>query len=80
MLDVLTAPAVPFVHRREDYRPPEWLVPEVALEFDLDPAATRVRARLEVARGGAHAEPLRLDGGGQARPACPWSSPKMASR
>ena len=65
MLDVQTAPAQPFVHRREDYRAPEWLVPAIALDFDLDPAATRVRARLEVTRNGAHREPLRLDGAGQ---------------
>ncbi|HEY6817127.1 MAG TPA: aminopeptidase N, partial [Croceibacterium sp.] len=50
------------VVRREDYRPPAWLVPEIALEFDLDPVRTRVRARLTVVRNGAHREPLRLDG------------------
>ena len=69
MLDVLTAPAQPqigpLVHRRDAYRPPEWLVPQVALNFALDPATTRVHARLEVTRNGAQAEPLRLDGGGQ---------------
>jgi aminopeptidase N len=52
------------VVRREDYRPPAWLVPEVALDFALDPACTRVRARLEVVRNGQHREPLRLDGVG----------------
>ena len=57
--------APPVVTRREDYRPPEWLVPELALDFDLDPAATRVRATLSVRRNGAHGEPLRLDGAGQ---------------
>ncbi len=50
------------VVRREDYRPPAWLVPEIALDFDLDPKRTRVRARLEVVRNGDHREPLRLDG------------------
>ncbi|WP_375381204.1 aminopeptidase N [uncultured Sphingomonas sp.] len=64
MLDVLTAPATPLVHRREAYRPPEWLVPQVTLDFALDPVATRVRARLEVTRGQGSG-PLRLDGGGQ---------------
>ncbi len=64
MLDVLSAPAVPAVHRREDYRPPAWLVPEVALDFALDPAATRVKARLSVTRNSDMAEPLRLDGEG----------------
>jgi len=55
----------PMVIRREDYRPPAWLVPEVRLDFDLDAAATRVRARLSVTRNGADDEPLRLDGAGQ---------------
>ena len=52
MLDALTATATPAVHRREDYRPPAWLVPDVSLDFALDPSATRVRARLDVRRGG----------------------------
>ncbi|HEV2748639.1 MAG TPA: aminopeptidase N [Allosphingosinicella sp.] len=58
------APAPPRPVRREDYRPPDWLVPEVALEFDLAPQRSRVRARLEVARNGSHGRPLRLDGDG----------------
>ena len=62
MLD-LPALAQPFVTRREDYRPPAWQVPDIALSFDLDPAATRVKAALSVRRAGTG--PLRLDGGGQ---------------
>ncbi|MBX9881525.1 MAG: aminopeptidase N [Sphingomonas sp.] len=62
MLDV-QAQAQPAVTRREDYRPPAWRVPEIALDFALDPAATRVRATLTVERGAGG--PLRLDGGGQ---------------
>jgi aminopeptidase N len=50
--------------RREDYRPPDWLVPEIALDFALDPGATRVRATLSVERNGGHDRPLRLDGDG----------------
>jgi aminopeptidase N len=57
-------PAAPPVIRREDYRPPLWLVPEVSLAFDLDPAATRVTARLVVERAGSHDRPLRLEGDG----------------
>ncbi|MBO9661553.1 aminopeptidase N [Dokdonella sp.] len=46
-----------------DYRAPAWRVAEVELEFDLDPAATIVVARLLVERSVAvaPAEPLRLD-------------------
>lgn len=54
----------PHVTRREEYRAPDWLVPEIALDFDLDPAATRVHATLTVERNGAHDRPLRLDGDG----------------
>jgi len=50
--------------RREDYRPPDWLVPEIRLDFDLDPERTCVRATLEVQRNNDHDRPLRLDGDG----------------
>ncbi|MBN8815830.1 MAG: aminopeptidase N [Sphingomonas sp.] len=66
MIDAQSALAAPAITRREDYRPPDWLVPDIALDFDLDPAATRVTAMLDVVRDGAHDHPLRLDGDGQA--------------
>ncbi|HSX55362.1 MAG TPA: aminopeptidase N [Sphingomonas sp.] len=62
MIDALAA--TPHITRREDYRAPDWLVPEIALDFDLDPAATRVTATLTVTRNGAHDRVLRLDGDG----------------
>jgi aminopeptidase N len=62
MLDIQTGPAQPRVIRREDYTPPDWQVPEVVLEVDLDPARTRVKAVLTVERTGDHDRPLRLDG------------------
>ena len=50
--------------RRADYRPPDFLLDKVALEFDLDPAITHVTATLALRRnpvvGGA--VPLHLDG------------------
>jgi len=65
MLDIQSATAAaPHVTHREDYRAPDWLVPEIALDFALDPAATRVTARLSVTRNGDHDRPLRLDGEG----------------
>ncbi|MBB5698260.1 aminopeptidase N [Sphingomonas yantingensis] len=64
MLDALNAPIAPRAVRRADYRAPEWQVPRIALDFDLDPAATRVRAVLEVERSGDHNAPLQLDGDG----------------
>jgi len=66
MADVQTATQAPRVTRREDYREPDWQVPEIALDFQLDPAETRVRATLQVERSGSHDRPLRLDGDGLA--------------
>jgi aminopeptidase N len=65
--DAQTAPEAPpspthVTVRREDYRPPDWLVPEICLDFDLGAERTRVRATLTVARNGEHDRPLRLDG------------------
>ncbi|MHA6769253.1 aminopeptidase N [Sphingobium ummariense] len=57
-----TAAAAPAIIRRSDYRPPDWLVPDIILDFDLDPAATRIRGMLAVRRNGDHDRPLRLDG------------------
>jgi aminopeptidase N len=55
----------PAEHRLADYRPPAFLVDTVDLIFDLDPAATRVRATIAFRRNPAHgdpAAPLVLDG------------------
>jgi aminopeptidase N len=65
--DGQTAPEAPpspshVAVRREDYRPPDWLVPEIRLDFDLDPGRTLVRATLSVQRNGDHDRPLKLDG------------------
>ena len=48
--------------RLSEYRPPAFLIDEVALDFDLEPSATRVKARLKVRRNGEGDEPLVLDG------------------
>jgi aminopeptidase N len=62
MMDARTD--TPTIIRRDAYRAPDWLVPEIALDFALDPAATTVKATLWVERGGEHDRPLRLDGDG----------------
>jgi len=46
----LGAPEKPTTIYRRDYRPPDYWVDRVALDFDLDPQATRVRTTLEVRR------------------------------
>jgi aminopeptidase N len=50
--------------RREDYRPPDWLVPETALKFTLGIEKTRVQSKLVVERNpmGSARAPLRLNG------------------
>ena len=63
---IATPEAPPPVIRATDYRPPEWLVPEVALRFALDLDETRVSARLTVRRNpaGSGSATLRLNGDG----------------
>ncbi len=66
-MDIQATPeAPPPVIRREDYSPPEWLVPQVALDFALGLESTRVSARLSVQRNPAAATStvLRLKGDG----------------
>ncbi|GAA0527383.1 aminopeptidase N [Rhizomicrobium palustre] len=46
----------------KDYHAPDYKVFEIALDFVLDPAATRVGARLRMARTGAEDAPLVLNG------------------
>jgi aminopeptidase N len=51
--------------RLADYRPPDFLIDSVALEFDLGETDTRVKSHLALRRNPAAAEagaPLRLDG------------------
>ncbi|HVR89934.1 MAG TPA: aminopeptidase N [Novosphingobium sp.] len=66
--DAATPPKAPTVIRRADYRVPEWLVPEVALDFALDTDETRVKSKLEVRRNpaGSGSVTLRLNGDGLA--------------
>jgi aminopeptidase N len=68
MADAAPTPHEPPVIRREDYRPFPWLVPQIALDFDLGLDATRVVAKLTVAPN-AKADPsptIRLNGDGLA--------------
>src|SRR5689334_11146817 len=68
--DATTAPEAPpspthVAIRREDYRPPDWLVPEIELNFTLGIDNTRVQAKLIVERNaeaGSDNKPLRLNG------------------
>ena len=60
MLDAQIALTTPSIVRREDYRPPDWMVPEIALEFELGAERTRVRSTLQVERNGA-SNPLQLN-------------------
>ncbi|MFM9935620.1 MAG: aminopeptidase N [Novosphingobium sp.] len=70
MNDLSSPPAIPAtiaaapVILRADYQPPEWLVPEIALDFALSLTATRVRNTMVVERKGNG--PLRLSGDGLA--------------
>jgi aminopeptidase N len=48
--------------RLSDYRPPDYLIDEIALVFSLEPEATLVAARSHVRRSGAEVAPLVLNG------------------
>jgi aminopeptidase N len=69
MSDVMLNPEAPTspehvaIHRK-DYRPPDWLVPNVELDFELGTERTRVRSSLKVVRNCDHDRPLRLAGDG----------------
>lgn len=55
---------MPVTIHRGDYRPPEWLVPQVALDFALGIEETRVTAALSVVRAVDAPVPLLLRGDG----------------
>ncbi len=46
----------------KDYQPPAYRIPEIALDFVLDPDATRVRATMKIVRMADSNAPLVLDG------------------
>nr|CRH05038.1 Aminopeptidase N [Candidatus Magnetococcus massalia] len=52
------------VHRLADYLPPNHLIEQVELTFELEPEATQVEAKLQIKRNpeGDATAPLRLDG------------------
>ncbi len=64
--DAAMPPAHPAIIRRADYTVPDWLVPEISLDFALSLDATQVRSELTVARNpaGTGAAALRLNGEG----------------
>ncbi len=61
-----SAPAPQQSTRLADYRAPDWLVDSVALDFDLAPSATRIKARIifhrNPERAGEGPADLVLDG------------------
>ncbi|PKQ01115.1 MAG: aminopeptidase N [Alphaproteobacteria bacterium HGW-Alphaproteobacteria-13] len=64
MTDASSTPAAPVTIHRGDYRPPEWQIPDVALDFALGIERTRVRAALSVVRQAGAPAPLVLRGDG----------------
>jgi aminopeptidase N len=65
---IAPSPASPPVTYARDYRPPEWLVPMVNLDFNLGLDETQVIAALDVRRNpaGSGASEIRLNGDGLA--------------
>ena len=49
---------------RQSYQPPDFLISDVDLAFDIHEGTTRVVSKLTIERNGQHARPLVLDGEG----------------
>ena len=66
MADAAPEPKEPLLIRREDYAPFAWLVPEVALAFELGLERTRIRSTLTVQRNAKvpATSSIRLNGDG----------------
>ncbi len=64
MTDASSAPVLPVTIHRGDYRPPEWQIPDIALDFALGIDATKVGAALSVVRHADAPVPLLLRGDG----------------
>jgi aminopeptidase N len=64
MTDASSTPPIPVTIHRGDYRPPEWQVPDIALDFALGIESTRVRAALSAVRHADAPAPLVLRGDG----------------
>ncbi len=64
MTDLSSTPAIPVTIHRGDYRPPEWQVPDIALDFALGIDETKVAAALSVVRQADAPAPLVLRGDG----------------
>jgi len=64
MTDASSAPALPVTIHRGDYRPPEWQIPDIALDFALGIEETRVTAALSAARAADTPVPMLLRGDG----------------
>lgn len=62
MTDASSFPVPPVTIHRSDYRPPEWQVPDIALDFALGLGTTRVGAALSVVRHADAPTPLTLRG------------------
>ncbi|WP_263588290.1 aminopeptidase N [Sphingopyxis sp. GC21] len=64
MTDASSSPVPPVTIHRSDYRPPEWQVPDIALDFALGLDTTRVGAALSVVRHADAPAALTLRGDG----------------
>jgi aminopeptidase N len=67
MSDIQTAVASNTVYRA-NYRAPDWRIPAISLDFQLDAQTTKVTTKLTVTRNGNHQNSLRLEGDGLAAP------------
>lgn len=64
MTDASSTPPLPVTIYRGNYRPFDWSIPEIYLDFQLDTEKTKIISKLTIERRGAESAPLLLRGDG----------------
>jgi aminopeptidase N len=64
MTDASSTPPLPVTIHRGDYRPYDWAIPEIHMDFQLDVTNTTIVSKLHIERRGDAAAPLLLRGDG----------------
>lgn len=64
MTDASSTPPLPVTIYRGNYRPFDWSIPEIHLDFQLDTEKTKIISKLTIERRGAEPAPLLLRGDG----------------
>ncbi|MCC2602443.1 aminopeptidase N [Sphingopyxis yananensis] len=64
MTDASSTPPLPVTIHRGDYRPYEWAIPEIHMDFQLDVQCSKITSQMHITRQAAAPAPLLLRGDG----------------